>query len=456
MKICHVSAILFFAIVSSTSLAFSADPFAFADFTWLNGNSRQKDFPLDSKYFTGEFTFDSNYVYDFANPTDHTLIGSSNSGRTQEVQVEQLGVGGDFHYQNVRGRLMTQFGMYSTMTPRNDPSLGRGQWDLSDAYRYVSEAYGGYHWDKWNGINLDAGIFMSYIGLESYYNFENWNYQMSYVSANTPWFFNGVRLQMFPTDRLKIELWLINGWQSYGMENEMPGLGWQVLWRPSGEWSFVSNEYFGRDTLGDPNMFRWHSDTSIQYKYHDQPKEVMDKAAFSITGDIGCQTGGGAGCFGGSPGSPSDYFVGLMAYNRFWFLNDTIGLTIGGGAISNPGRYLVLIPPINGESAINGNTNPNTGGSYFTENPGDPFKAWDSSITLQYMPSQFITWDLEFIHRQANVPYFAGHNGITPPGGNATSPSGSQTAPASTVPANWSPDLQETENRINLAMLVRF
>jgi len=52
---------------------------------------------------------------------------------------------------------------------------------------------------------------MSYIGLCSYYNYENWVYQMSYVSANTPWFFEGLRLQTFPSDRLKIEYWLVNG-----------------------------------------------------------------------------------------------------------------------------------------------------------------------------------------------------------------------------------------------------
>lgn len=123
--------------------AYAEDPFAFADFTWLNGNSREKAPVFDSKYFTGEFTFDSNYIYDFAQPKDHTLSGSTNSGRTGELQVQQIGVGGDFHYENIRGRLMTQFGMYSTMTPRNDPSPVRGQWDLGDAYRYISEAYGG-------------------------------------------------------------------------------------------------------------------------------------------------------------------------------------------------------------------------------------------------------------------------------------------------------------------------
>jgi hypothetical protein len=218
---------------SSPSASEAEAPFAFADFTWLNGNSRTKDSPLDSKVFTGEFRADVSYIYDLNHPQDHTLSGTSESGRTGEFQVQQLGVGGDFHYGNVRGRTMTQFGLYSTMTPRNDASPGRGQWNLADAYRYLSEAYGGYHFDVLHGINVDAGIFMSYVGLFSYYNFDNWAYQPSYVSSNTPWFFNGIRVQIFPTEKLKIEPWLVNGWQSYGVFNGRPGGGMQVFPTPT-------------------------------------------------------------------------------------------------------------------------------------------------------------------------------------------------------------------------------
>ncbi len=141
------------------------EPFGFADFTWLTGNPRTKEAPLDSKVFTGEFRADTNFTYSFNQPMDDTIVGSSEVFRSGEVQVTQLGVGGDFHYDNVRGRLMTQFGLYSQTTPRNDASPARGQWNLDGAYRYISEAYGGYHWDKLNGINVDAGIFMSYVGL---------------------------------------------------------------------------------------------------------------------------------------------------------------------------------------------------------------------------------------------------------------------------------------------------
>ncbi len=111
----------------------------------------------------------------------------------------------------------------------------------------------GYHFNVQHGINVDAGIFMSYVGLFSYYQFDNWAYQPSYVSSNTPWFFNGVRVQWFPTAKLKIEPWFINGWQSYGRFNNRPGLGGQILYRPNGNWSIVGNQYgYGEDALGIP------------------------------------------------------------------------------------------------------------------------------------------------------------------------------------------------------------
>jgi hypothetical protein len=429
---------------SSASIAerTTDEPFTFADFTWLNGTSRTHDSPFDSKYFTGEFRADTTYIYDFNHPQDHTLSGTSESGRTGEFQVQQLGIGGDFHVGQVRGRVMTQFGMYSTMTPRNDPTPARGQWSLDNAYRYLSEAYGGYHFNTLHGINLDAGIFMSYVGLFSYYNFDNWTYQPSYVSSNTPWFFNGLRLQLYPTRKLKIEPWLINGWQSYGTANGRPGVGAQVLWRPMGTVSILSNSYaVGRDTLGAPHRTRYHSDSSIQVKYYENMKRAVNRMAFSFTFDVGCESGSGVSCMGNNPGAPKQSFIGAMIYNRFWFHHDMFGVTLGGGAMNNPGRYLVLIPPINGATAASGTP-------YFTANPGDPFKAWDTSATFDYMPSQFITFRLEYNHRAANVPYFSGEGGVTPAGGN--------TGSAGSVVPGFTPDLRKRENRLNLGMLVKF
>jgi len=466
-----------------------AEPFAYADWTWLNGNPRNKDVVWDSKFFTPEIRMDVHYVMDLNHPKDDTMGGSTEIFRSNEIQVEQISFGGNFHWQNVQARILTMNGMFGVTTPRNDASAGRGQWDLRGAYKYVSEANAGYHFDVNHGLNIDAGIFVSYIGLFSYYNFDNWTYQPSYVSSNTPWFFNGLRIQWFPTDKLKIEPWIINGWQSYGRLGSKPGLGGQILYRPLPWLSFVFNNYgMGEDTLGNGDghfgRSRIHTDDSVEVKYYDHPEKFLDKMAFSLTGDLGCEYGGSGSfvsaqgrtinnnvnCHHNTATSSKQTFAGWMLYNRWWFKKDLYGITLGGGAMANPGRYLTLLPPINGADAI-------TGSPYFTQNPGDPYKAWDASLTFDWMPKQYITFRVEYGYRHANVPYWTGRGGITPgdnvtpstipnPGagsvvGNTTFAPGPflSATPGFTCVAGSSgfcPDLRKDEPSMRYAIMVKF
>ena len=405
--------------------------------------ARIKEVPFDSKFFTPEIRADVDYIYDFHHPKDDTIGGSSEVFRSNEVQVTQLGVGGDFHYDNVRARLMTQFGMYSQTTPRNDASPSRGQWKLDNAYRYISEAYGGYHFNALHGINVDAGIFMSYIGLFSYYNFDNWAYQPSYVSSNTPWFFNGVRVQIFPNEHLKIEPWFINGWQSYGRFNNRPGIGGQIHWRPTG-WLSIARQpirAWARMRWAIPAAFAITPTTASRSSTTTNPRTFIDKAAFSLTGDLGCEHGGGVSCAGDSAKGPKQSFLGFMVYNRIWLHKDLYGITAGRREDQQP-RTLP------GAAAADQWRDCGFGTPYFTENPGDPYKAWDVSATSTTCRASTSRSAWEYNHRAANVPYFSGSGGVTPPGGN-------QGAPARLV-QGWSPDLAKNENRMNFAILVKF
>jgi len=420
------------------------EPFP-GDWTWLNSNGHAVDSPMSTKYFTPEFRADANYTLDYNHPEDDSLGGSTETFRSDEWQLEQISAGGDIRINNVRGRILTMDGLFATTTVRNDGSPNRGQWDLAGAYKYVSEAWGGYHWDYAHGVNVDAGIFVSYIGLFSYYNFDNWTYQPSFVSSNTPWFFNGLRIQYFPTAKLKIEPWIINGWQSYARYGGHGGLGGQILWRPKPYLDFVWNNYgMGEDDSTNLGRSRIHADYSAQVKVYDQPKKFLDKIAYTITGDLGCEYGGGpvsfatpdgalnkkglspetgttdtynggVDCHGSKDGRPKQMFAGWMMYNRFWFKKDLYAITLGGGQMNNPGRYLTLLPPINGATAI-------TGTPYYTENAGDRAQMHDGTVTFDYMPSQFITFRLETGYRYSDTPYWTGHGGITPPGGNNGSP----------------------------------
>ena len=156
-----------------------------------------------------------------------------------------------------------------------------------------------------------------------------------------------------------------------------------------------------------------------------------------------------------------------MAYDRMWFHKDLYAVTLGGGEMSNYGRYLTLLPPINGADAV-------TGSPYFTELPGQKAHMWDSTITVQYMPKQYITWWAEFGYRHSDVPYFAGRGGVTPPGyplGGSNgapgqyacmsgAPSGASDLATATTNCGstgvWFPDLRRSEVKASVGVMVKF
>jgi len=189
--------------------------------------------------------------------------------------------------------------------------------------------------------------------------------------------------------------------------------------------------------------------------------------AFTLTGDLGCQYGGGIKCTG-APSQNKESFIGWMAYDRYWFHRDKFAVTLGGGEMSNWGRYLTLLPPINGADAV-------TGSPYFTQLPGQRAHMWDSTVTFQYMPKQYITWWTEAGYRHSDIPYFAGRGGVTPPGfplggtNGAPSqyacmsgaPSGASDLPTATIDCKgqggvWFPDLRRSEMKVSVGVMVKF
>jgi hypothetical protein len=205
-----------------------------------------------------------------------------------------------------------------------------------------------------------------------------------------------------------------------------------------------------------PGLFRWHTDTSATISYYHNPNGFITRVASSYTFDVGGEQGDGVS-FDGSASEgqcttknpcPARFVSGMM-YHRAWF-GDKFAVTVGGGFMSNPSRYLVLAPTGNAsgvpqpESTQGIQYVPPTQGYDF--NFGSHFNAWDYEFGFQYMPIEQFTLDVEYNHRQADVPYFAGHGGVTSPDGYITT----------ATPGGWRPDLVKADDRIIAAWLVRF
>jgi len=71
-------------------------PFSDWDWTWLNGIRGNKDTAFDSKFHSPrKFRADITYNYDFNKPVDR-LDRRASEIFAPEIQLEQLGIGGEF------------------------------------------------------------------------------------------------------------------------------------------------------------------------------------------------------------------------------------------------------------------------------------------------------------------------------------------------------------------------
>jgi hypothetical protein len=396
-------------------------PFAFGDFTWMNGQSRQKSQPLSNSFATVNLYLDTYYGYSFNHPKDDTIVGSGAVGRDGEWQINNATIGIDTNYKNVLGKITLQSGNQLAVTQDLDGTVNRGR-NLSVANnKYIGEAVAGYHFDKLDGINVEAGYFYSYIGLESYLLAENWSYNRSFVSDMTPFYFSGARVQIFPTDKIKIEPWVMNGYQTYGKWNKNSSVGLSNYWRPREYLGFVANFYYGTDTKDDPNRKRFHHDDSILLRYFNRPQSAgISKMAFSLNSHYGAQFGG----VNPFPGR-KEYMLGSSFANRIWFAHDHLAWSFRAEGVTNPGRYLALPPSPIG----------------FLPGPDQySLKLWEITSTFDVLPTDFQAFRFEFISRHSNVGYFAG------PGGT-TSPDGWQ----GTL-GTFLPDLVKHENRLTFAI----
>ena len=430
------SAILFvgFASLSAqTDSTATKVPFDGMDIAWINGQNRQTNFPLVLQDKHGEtivtgVTYLDTYVnYDFNNPIDNTHTISSSIGRNNEFTLNLASVGIETNYKNIIGRIWLQYGQMASIIQDLDATTARGRNTSINNLRNIREAAAGYHFNKWHGVNVEMGIFMSYIGLESYVTQENWSYQRSMVCDFTPFYFSGARVQLFPTKHFKTELWLLNGWQSYNSWNKGLGFGNSNYYRPNDNWQLVANFYYGNDSRNE--TMRFHHDNSVVARYFKNTQSKgLSQAAFSLNTHYGFQSGGGIK-------ASEQYMVGSSLANRLWFRNNKLALTLRGDFVKNPGLYLAFSP-----SAVA----PNDFTDAIAADPKQDLTIYQATATFDIMPNDFVTFRLEYRYRNSNKPYFAGRGGTTSPDGWAE-----------TLTDNWRPDLVRQESGITLAVNFR-
>jgi hypothetical protein len=226
---------------------------------------------------------------------------------------------------------------------------------------------------------------------------------------------------LFPTARLKIEVWLVNGWQTFGQWHEGRGGGWFINWRPR-EWvSLVNSFYIGQEVVNDPDSLRPYTDNNVQIRYFKSGgKGALRSAAFSLTADFGYEKRGAP--------TPNGWIAGAsLAHRLVWGAH--LATTVRGDIFYDERGALIQQLPL---------------GDPYPLPSRPPYLLGGISITQDVQPSPWVVFRVEYSHRESNQAYFSGHGGITGPGGIQGPP----------VPG-FVPDLAKRDDRLLLNATLR-
>ena len=220
---------------------------AFADFTWLTGNSRTRELSINlatpsttnsdqnaasstTPWQYGGF-LDLGYLLGFNHPSNHLFRSRGTTFHVDNLYVNMAAVygkrkiseesrwGAEFTAQG--GKDSELFGFSATA-----PNIGGFKW-----LRHLGPTNVSYVAPVGKGLTVQGGIFASLIGYDSLYAKDNFNYTRPWGADFTPYLMMGVNVSYPFNDKLSGAVFVINGYWHLADANNVPSSGGQVAYK---------------------------------------------------------------------------------------------------------------------------------------------------------------------------------------------------------------------------------
>ncbi|WP_173051277.1 outer membrane beta-barrel protein [Nitrospira sp. KM1] len=237
-----------------------------------------------SRWHYGAY-LDLSYPIDFNYPENHRWRSKATTQRVNELTPNMIMgyVRKDADESSPWGMEFGVQGGYDVTGQVPNASLRNGQpYSGADTFSHFSRANVSYLAPVGNGLKLTAGLFNSYIGYESFYAKDNYNYTRSYLPDYSPYFMFGVSAEYQMSQSVKSAFYIINRFNYLSNPNDLPSYGIQLAWTVSPSVTAVQNFYYGPDqSNSDLRYWRFFSDSSIQWK--------RDRLTVALVYDIGTE-----------------------------------------------------------------------------------------------------------------------------------------------------------------------
>jgi hypothetical protein len=213
---------------------------------------------------------DLGYSLDFNFPENHQFRGRGTTPRVNELDVNMGGVyvRKDATEQSRWGLELLGQGGQDALNFGFGTNLPKVQG--SDALRHFGRANVSYLAPVGNGLMLQAGLFNSFIGYESLYAKDNFNYTRAWIADYSPYLMFGANAVYQFNEKWTGAFFVINEYFHLQNANSLPSYGAQVAYKPSAPWTFKETIYYGPDQSSTSLEFwRLFSDSIVEWKVSD-------------------------------------------------------------------------------------------------------------------------------------------------------------------------------------------
>jgi len=147
----------------------------------------------------------------------------------------------------------------------NQPKVGS-----SDQLRHFGRANVSYLAPVGNGLTVQAGLFNSFLGYDSLYAKDNFNYTRPWGGDYTPYLMFGINTSYPFNDRLTGALFVINAFFHLSHVNNAPSYGGQLAYKLTERMTVKETLYYGPDQA-DTSLRYWRlfSDSIVEWKGDD-------------------------------------------------------------------------------------------------------------------------------------------------------------------------------------------
>jgi hypothetical protein len=226
--------------------------------------------PASSQTVTWQYGafVDAGSLHDFNEPANHLFRSRGTAFHVNEFNLNMAAV-----YLRKVPSESTRWGIEGTFQTGDDSlvfgySAVAPNLDGSRGLRHLGPTDISYLAPVGKGLTLQGGIFSSFIGYDSLYAKDNFNYTRPWGADFTPYLMMGANAQYTFTPKLSSALFVINDYFHLAHPNNVPSTGGQIAYKPNDHLSVKQTVLYGphqSDTAVE--FWRFLSDSIAEWKH---------------------------------------------------------------------------------------------------------------------------------------------------------------------------------------------